>query len=40
MIPMVTPKGVIFNVGKIIIHKNIIAFEINFIQESVSEIEI
>ena len=40
MIPMVIPKGVIFNVCKIIIRNNIIAFKINFIQEYVSEIEI
>ena len=40
MIPMVIPKGVIFNVCKTIICNNIIAFKMNFIKEYVSEIEI
>ena len=48
MIPMVIPKGGIFNVckilgviqGKIIIQNNIITLEMNFIKEYISETEI
>ena len=40
MIPMIIPKGVIFNVCNIFVRNNIIAFKINSIQEYISEIEI
>ena len=40
MIPMVIPKGLIFNVCKIIIRNNIKTFKMSFIQEYISEIEI
>ena len=37
MIPMVIPKGGIFNVCKIIIRNSIVAFKMNFIQEYMYE---